>query len=96
MSKGTCCSCKKEGQDPGAKPRQAAGESLAVGQGLAQPLPHLLLEQRLDGVLPVPDALTQLRLLHKLLRRGDEELLGRDRELPPSVQEPRTQRPHLL
>jgi len=34
----------------------------------------LLLEQGLDSVLPVPDALAQLCLLDELLRGGNEEL----------------------
>lgn len=37
--------------------------------------PHLLLEQGLDGVFPVPDALAQLCLLDKLLGGGNEEFL---------------------
>lgn len=57
------------------------------------PAPHLLLEQGLESILPVPDALAQLCLLDKLLRGGDEELLGGTRELPPSVQGPLTQQP---
>ena len=40
--------------------------------------PHLLLQQGLDGVFPLPDALAQLGLLDELLRSGNEELLEED------------------
>ena len=82
MSKGTCCSCKGEGQVLGlAQGRQQ--EAPALHQRPWPGPPHLLLEQGLDDVLPVPDALAQLCLLDELLRGGDEELLEEEQGLLP-------------
>lgn len=60
-------------------PGQALGGRAPWAQGSHPPAPHLLLEQGLDSVLPLPDALAQLCLLDELLRGGDEELLGEHR-----------------
>lgn len=84
MSKGTCCSCTGEG-NVGCGERQALGQACSRQLWFPATPPHLLLEQRLHCVLPVPDALAQLCLLDKLLGGGDEELLGEDQQevLPP-------------
>lgn len=57
---------------------KAGSRGVPTSQPELGPTPHLLLEQGLDSVLPVPDALAQLCLLDELLRGGNEELLGED------------------
>lgn len=61
---------------PKASQLQFSAEALPTRTPTPGAPHHLLLEQGLDGALPVSDALAQLRLLDELLRGGDEELLG--------------------
>lgn len=54
----------------------------------SQQHPNLLLEQGLDSIFPVPDALAKLCLLDKLLGGGDEEFLWKDQCVLPARKDP--------